>query len=117
MIAGDRRALQRFQCQLELRFTGRKGRYLGHGVTGDLSRRTLRFETENPPSVGDQVEVRIAWPFLLQNICPLELVVRGPVIQVGARGTLVRINSYEFQTCGTRSFTEPPVNSTGWRVA
>ena len=63
------------------------------------------------------MEARIAWPFLLQNVCKLELVVRGPVIRVGARGTIMEIGSYEFQTCGERSFAEPPASTTGWRVA
>jgi hypothetical protein len=63
------------------------------------------------------MEARIAWPFLLQNVCGLQLVVRGPVIRVGPRGTIMEIGSYEFQTCGERSFAEPPAPLTGWRVA
>jgi len=63
------------------------------------------------------MEARIAWPFLLQNVCRLQLVVRGPVIRVGPRGTIMEIGSYEFQTCGERSFAEPPAPPTGWRVA
>jgi len=118
-IHGDRRTLCRYECQLALRFESRGpgGNRLGHGVTADLSRKTLRFQTDSQQPVGYQMEVRIAWPFLLQNVCRLELVVRGPVIHVGARGTIMGISSYEFQTCGERSFAEPPALTTGWRVA
>jgi hypothetical protein len=118
-IHGDRRTERRYECQLELRFESRSrgASLLGHGVTADLSRGTLRFQTDSPPPIGHQTEVRIAWPFLLQNVCRLELVVRGPVIRTGARGTIMGISSYEFQTCGERSFGEAPAPATGWRVA
>ena len=119
IIHGDRRTLRRYECQLELRFESRsrEGSRLEYGMTADLSRKTLRFQTDSPPPIGQQMEVRIAWPFLLQNVCRLELVVRGLVIRVGARGTIMEIGSYEFQTCGERSFAEPSAPTTGWRVA
>jgi len=111
--------MKRYDCELELRFEswdarGRERR--GHGVTSDLSRKHLRFQTDEPPQMGDRLEARIAWPFLLQNVCRLQLVVRGPVVEVSDRGTLVGIDSYEFQTCGERSFAnaEPAVSS--WSV-
>ena len=112
--------MKRYDCQLELRFecwdkrgTDRRG----HGVTADLSRKHLRFLTDEPPCVGDRLEARIAWPFLLQNVCRLQLVVRGPVVEVGERGTLVGIDSYEFQTCGERSFANAdPVAASNWSV-
>lgn len=119
IIHGDRRSMRRYDCELELRFESwnKRGTELrGHGVTSDLSRKHLRFQTEQRPQVGDRMEARIAWPFLLQNVCRLQLVVRGPVVAVGERGTLVGIESYEFQTCGERSFAgaEPVVSN--WSV-
>ncbi|HUI79945.1 MAG TPA: hypothetical protein VLY24_18590 [Bryobacteraceae bacterium] len=82
-------------------------------MTSDLSRKHLRFQTEEPPKLGDRLEARIAWPFLLQNVCRLQLVVRGPVVEVGDRGILMGIENYEFQTCGERSFAsaEPTVSN------
>ena len=114
MLSSDRRSLQRYSCDLELRFQGedRRRRYRGHGVTCDLNHKSLRFQTEEPLTVGAPVEVRIAWPYLLQNVCRLELVVEGKVAQVGKRGTIVGIDRYEFQTCGARSFSvEEPASS------
>ena len=111
--------MKRYDCELELRFecwdkwgTDRRG----HGWTSDISRKHLRFQTEEPPQLGDRAEARIAWPFLLQNVCRLQLVIRGPVVEVSGRGTLIAIESYEFQTCGERSFaySEPVVGN--WSV-
>jgi hypothetical protein len=50
----------------------------------------------------------MAWPELLQNVCPLELQVKGRVTRVTDRGTIVSIQSYEFRTCGAKSFWEAP---------
>ena len=47
----------------------------------------------------------IAWPFLLQNVCALELVLRGPAT-TGDRGTILTVRNYEFRTCGPRSFDQ-----------
>ena len=112
--------MRRYTCKLALRFErreGREGLRVANGMTTDLSRKAMRFETDEPPPVGSQIKVYIAWPFLLQNVCRLELVVRGTVLSVDARGTVMRINSYEFQTCGDKAFTEPVPTSSGSRVA
>ncbi len=119
IIHGDRRSLERHYCQLDLVFRSLDGRIQGHGATLDLSRTNLRFRADdNPPAVGTQIETRIAWPFLLQNVCPLELVLRGPVNKVNERGVILKIASYEFQTCGQRSFTAgDPTPSQSWGFA
>ena len=110
VIHGDRRIESRYYFAMELRFSFQKRgvTYFGSGHTQDLSRYGVRFITESPPPDGTAVELRLAWPFLLQNVCRLQLVVRGPVVEVGERGTLVGIDSYEFQTCGERSFAAEP---------
>jgi hypothetical protein len=107
LIHGDRREDNRYQYEMELRFTYRlRGTTcFGTGRTEDLSRTAVRFTTETPPPDGALVQLRIAWPFLLQNVCPLELVVSGEV-ETGARGTVLRMNHYEFRTCGQRSFDQ-----------
>lgn len=111
--------MKRYDCQLELRFAcwdKRGSDRRGHGVTCDFSRKHLRFQTDEPPQVGDRLEARIAWPFLLQNVCRLQLVVRGPVVAVEDRGTLVAIDSYEFQTCGERSFAGAEPVASNWSM-
>lgn len=109
IIHGDRRANRRYAYLLALRFSyaDRGVTYAGTGCTLDLSRWGIRFDTETPPPVGAFVELRVQWPFLLQNVCPLELNVWGRVQRTDADGTVVRITRYEFRTCGARAFHQP----------
>jgi hypothetical protein len=106
IIHGDRRGDRRYAHEMELQFSYMLGgtTYFGSGLTGDLSRTAVRFVTDNPPPQGADVELQIAWPFLLQNVCPLELVVRGTTTATNERGTILQMNHYEFRTCGQRSF-------------
>lgn len=108
IIHGDRRNDRRYDIDIALRFNyNRKGvAYLGSGRVLDLSRSGVRFETDSPPAEGTDVELRLAWPFLLQNVCPLELVIWGEVAGTSVRGTVVRTRHYEFRTCGERSFDQ-----------
>ncbi|MBS1856928.1 MAG: PilZ domain-containing protein [Acidobacteria bacterium] len=107
VIHGDRRADRRYELDLAVRFTCQEwGARTGLGHTLELSRGGIRYWTETPPPVGATVELRIHWPFLLQNVCPLELDVRGTVLRVDQRGTVVKVSKYEFRTAGERSFEE-----------
>jgi hypothetical protein len=108
MIRGDRRTNRRYAFEMPLRFWYRSGesRRLGSGQTLDLSRKGIRFVSDDPPPSGTEIELRIEWPFLLQHVCPLELLVWGRVLRSGDQGTVVRMNKYEFRTVGARSFDQ-----------
>jgi hypothetical protein len=104
--------------QLQFQYTDERGAiHGGCGVTAELSRGGVRFQTEFAPPTGVWVEARIAWPFKLQNICPLELCVDGPVIRSETGAAVVRLRGYEFRTCGERSFFERPQETGASRVA
>jgi hypothetical protein len=115
IIHGDRRLERRYQYEMELRFSYHQGGAMqfGSGHTLDLSRGAVRFASENPPPNGADVELRIAWPYLLQNVCPLELVVRGTTVTTKGRGTVLKMDDYEFRTCGQRSFDQAVVGGGG----
>ena len=72
----------------------------------DLSRKGIRFVSDDAPPRDTDVELRIKWPFLLQNVCPLELRVWGRVLRSDGQGTVVRMSKYEFRTVGARSFDQ-----------
>ncbi len=114
IIHGDRRYERRYESELSLEFSYRTGgvTQFGSGQTVDLSRSAVRFLADTPPPDGAEVELRIAWPYLLQNVCPLELVVRGAAT-TGERGTILAMRSYEFRTCGQRSFEQTAYASGG----
>jgi hypothetical protein len=115
IIHGDRRSDRRYAYEMELRFsyTHRGLTYFGLGVTVDLSRGAVRFVADNPPPPGVDVELSIAWPYLLQNVCPLELIVRGTTSETTARGTILAMDHYEFRTCGQRSFVSAATGTAG----
>ena len=106
LIHGDRRQDRRYELELDLRFSyeERGVIYFGTGRTQDLSHGGVRFHTNTPPPAGMHVELRVDWPFLLQNVCPLELLIRGTILRSDSRGTTLKMSSYEFRTCGERSF-------------
>lgn len=115
IIHGDRRGDRRYQYEMELRFSYKLGgvAHYGSGQTVDLSRCAIRFVSDNPPPEGVEVELRIAWPYLLQNVCPLELVVRGTAKTNSERGTVLAMDRYEFRTCGERSFVSAATGTGG----
>ncbi|SRR5580692_3012044 len=118
IIHGDRRGDRRYAHEMELQFsyTLSGATYFGSGLTADLSRTAVRFVTDDPPPRGADVELRISWPFLLQNVCPLELVVRGTTTTTSERGTILELNHYEFRTCGQRSFVSAVTSAGGSSV-
>jgi hypothetical protein len=106
LIHGDRRADRRYPFEMALRFsyTYRGQAYAGTGATVDLSSGGIRFLTETPPPAGIDIEVRVTWPFLLQNVCPMELVVHGKMVRSDPACCVVSMQRHEFRTCGARSF-------------
>jgi hypothetical protein len=118
LIHGDRRANRRYGFELPLRFWCQIGEAecTGSGRTVDLSRKGIRFVSDNPPPNATNVELRIQWPFLLQEVCPLELRVWGRVLRSDDQGTVVRMGRYEFHTCGARSFDQASAVAVNWSI-
>src|SRR5689334_7485366 len=100
-IRGDRRAHRRYEVGLELRYKvlapGGAER-AGFGTAHNLSRGGVLLHSNEALPVGLQVEVSLQWPFRLQNVCPLDLVIVGQTVRVGAGATAVRTSSYSFRT-------------------
>ena len=109
----DLRSSERYNLTLEVRFSYRFGGmiYVGTGRTRNLGGETVCFEVDQQILKKGDVELRIAWPFRLQDICPLELVVQGTLIRTDDAVAVIKIRRYEFQTLGERSFS--PMESCG----
>jgi hypothetical protein len=114
LIYGDRRSDRRYTFELTLQFSyhQRGTRFSGTGTTEDLSSGGIRFVTDTPPPEGVEIELRLEWPFLLQNVCPLELLVQGKVLRSDAQKTVARMTRYEFRTRGARSFEQTVATTT-----
>jgi hypothetical protein len=117
-INSGRRRRTRYELQKELRFSYRQGNsvFFGSGRTKDLGDDGIRFEADHALPRNSEIELRISWPVRLQEVCALELVVRGPIVRSDRHGCVVRIKSCEFQTCGDRSFDQYSEDETACSV-
>jgi hypothetical protein len=103
-INGDRRYGRRYELELEVRWKlvrRRKVLDTGSGATIDLSSGGILFEAGRPLPVGMNVELSIAWPALLHNVAPMQLVVSGRIVRTSGNRTAVAMAQHEFRTLGT----------------
>ena len=118
LIHGDRRVDRRYAFEMPMRFSYRSGgsEYAGTGRTKDFCRKGVCFVTDQPIPHHLEVELHIEWPFLLQDVCPLELRVWGRTLRSDDGGTVVRMSKYEFCTCGARSFDQVSARAENWSI-
>src|SRR6266566_1904621 len=102
----DCRLRPRYQLDLELQFSYRRGRrtYLGTGHTKDFSDKTLCFQYDQELPGGVDLELCIAWPAFLQGFYPLELIVQGTLIRKQNNLAVLEVEAFEFRTRGDSSF-------------
>ena len=110
LIHDDRRNNRRYDLTMELRYKlvarGQAG-LNGTGKTYNISSGGVLFETDQLLPVGSFVEVAIHWPVLLQETCPLTLLVVGRIVRADGRGAAVRTTRYEFLTRARRPAQQP----------
>ena len=103
----DQRLHQRFPINLEIDYkvlSGARVEYQGSGRTVNISSGGVLMETDNlfPPAAGT-IELAIRWPFRLEGICPLKLVMRGRIVRRVGTFVAVESDNYEFHTARARS--------------
>jgi len=102
-IAGDRRQDRRYQLQLECKWKLiRRRRVLdtGTGHTIDASSGGLLFDAGRHLPEGLNVELSIAWPVLLHNVAPMQLVASGKIVRSNGRHAAIHTVTHEFRTAG-----------------
>ena len=105
-IAGDRRDDRRYEVTLDLRWKlvrRRKVLHTGEGQTVDLSSGGILFDARRPLPVGLDVELSIAWPILLNNTAPMQLVITGRIVRCTGNTVAIRMVQHEFRTLGVAS--------------
>jgi hypothetical protein len=116
----ERRTKRRFQIEQDVRYKmlyGQRIAETGAGKTMNISSGGIWFTTENMLTTGMPVELSLTWPVLLNDACPMKLMVYGCVIRSNEKGAAVAIERYEFRTQG-RSFQQPvgvPVEAHAFR--
>ena len=103
----DRRIKRRFQIDQEVKYKmlyGQRIAETGVGRTMNVSSGGVWFSTENMLTSGMPVELSMTWPVLLNESCPMKLMIYGCVVRSNERGAAVAIERYEFRTQGSRNF-------------
>ncbi len=103
----DRRLCRRYPIELDLKYKVLEGDAVisrGSGKTCDLSSRGLSFRADTSLRAGMLVKLNIDWPFLMQDACPVALVVMGHVVRAQSGAAGVRIMTHEFRRHGLRRF-------------
>ncbi|MFN7994589.1 MAG: PilZ domain-containing protein [Bryobacteraceae bacterium] len=99
----DRRSRRRFQLEQQVLYTyvaADRQSCKGDGKTLDISSSGVRFTTGSSLNIGQNVELRLEWPALLDNRCPIKLVIRGYVVRADASSAVITVRDYEFRTRG-----------------
>jgi len=109
----ERRGKRRFRIEQDVRYRllyGHRIAETGNGRTVDMSSSGVWITTETILTPGLPVELSITWPALLNDVCPMKLMVYGCVIRSNENGAAIAIERYEFRTQGTR-FQQPAATS------
>ena len=108
----ERRTKRRFEIDQEIRYKmlyGQRIAETGVGRTMNISSGGVWFSTENMLTSGMPVELSMNWPVLLNDSCPMKLMIYGCVVRSNERGAAVAIERYEFRTQGSRAFQQPGI--------
>jgi hypothetical protein len=110
----ERRTKRRFRIDQEVRYKmlyGQRIAETGTGRTINISSGGVWFSTESMLTSGMPVELSMNWPVLLNDSCPMKLMIYGCVVRSNDKGAAVAIERYEFRTAGRGGFQQPVANS------
>ena len=105
----ERRTKRRFMIDQEVKYKmlyGQRIAETGVGRTMNISSGGVWFSTENMLTSGMPVELSMNWPVLLNDSCPMKLMIYGCVVRSNEKGAAVAIERYEFRTQGSKAFQQ-----------
>jgi len=97
----ERRGKFRFPMQRELRYKLLKNGATvesGAGETVDIGSGGVGFAIGRSLPTNTFIELSISWPVLLDNSCPMRLIVFGRVVRTDPGKSACTIDKYEFRT-------------------
>ena len=100
-IALERRKKARFPLHREMRYKLLENDTIvasGMGQTIDMGSGGIAFQIDQPLTLGAFIELSISWPVLLEDSCPMRLIVFGRVVRSAGRRTACTVDKYEFRT-------------------
>jgi hypothetical protein len=112
-VLTEQRSHQRYPIELEVEYRLlAKGRseQVGSGKTRNISSGGILFDALGSRPATGSIEVLLSWPFLLEGVCPLKLVMKGQIVRSDTRGVAIQYNYHEFRTAGSRMLKDRPSN-------
>jgi hypothetical protein len=100
-LAVERRKKARFPMDRELRYKVLEDEAIiesGMGTTIDMSSGGVAFRTDHQVAAGSFIELSISWPVLLEDACPMRLIIFGRVLRTTAHTVACTIDKYEYRT-------------------
>lgn len=97
----ERRSKFRFGIQREMRYKLLEDDTIvasGSGSTINIGSGGIAFAAEHCLKPGAFIELSISWPALLDETCPMRLIVFGRVLRSGSRKAVCTLDKYEFRT-------------------
>lgn len=96
----DRRAKNRYPLALELSYRVAGKPPAGRGRVLNISSSGVIFHCDGAVAIGTQILLTIQWPVLLDDVCPLNLVMAGSVVRSEGTAVAVQVHTHEFRTAG-----------------
>ena len=110
-IHEDRREDRRYPIQLEMRYkvvTRNRSSLQGAGRTMNISSGGVLFGVDQSLPAGAFVELSLNWPVMLQESCPLTLLISGRIVRCHENKVAVKMHRYEFHTRPSRTLLDLP---------
>jgi len=107
----DPRAHRRYEISLSVDYkllSQGRVKCQGSGQTLNLSTGGVCFQCVDPLPAHSSIELMMEWPFLLEGVCPLRLVMRGRIVRIDGQRIAVRTQRHEFRTAGPRTLRVVP---------
>jgi len=110
----ERRTKSRFPIHRELRYKLLEDDTIvaaGSGETVDVSSGGVGMAVDQPLAIGAFIELSMSWPVLLDERCPMRLIVFGRVVRCDSSRTACTIDKYEFRTQARKLQVATPIRS------
>ncbi len=104
-VLTEQRSHQRYPIELEMEYrllAKGHSELVGSGKTRNISSGGVLFEALGSRPATGTIELMLSWPFLLEGVCPLKLVMKGRIVRSDVRGIAIESNYHEFRTAGSR---------------
>jgi len=87
----------------------------GFGRTVNMSSGGVLFESDCRLPASGPIELAMNWPYLLDGVVTLKLVVSGRIVRSDAKAIAVKVEQHEFRTAGARFLAA--MNELRWQQA